>query len=65
MTGSSLRGVLVCYRERLPPEWTYWDTPFQARQAKAELVPCGPHCIGVHTAVAVDPSRGSTRRRAT
>ncbi|SEH79572.1 hypothetical protein SAMN04489835_4230 [Mycolicibacterium rutilum] len=51
----SLRAVLVCHR--YPPnnaEWTHWETIEQARSAAAELTPCGPLCIGVHSVVAVD-----------
>jgi hypothetical protein len=54
----SWRAALVCYHN--PPsgpisvEWTYWDTRVQARQAEAELTPCGPLCIGVHSVVRVE-----------
>lgn len=50
--------VLVCHR--CPPtgpitaEWTYWDSTGQARAAEAELTPCGPLCIGVHSVVRLD-----------
>jgi hypothetical protein len=56
--GHACRGVLVCFH--VPPcgnisaEWTYWDSRRQARQAAAELTPCGPLCIGVHSVVRVD-----------
>lgn len=34
---------------------TYWPTREEARQAEAELTPCGPRCGGVHTVVERDP----------
>lgn len=52
-------GVLVCHRGTqdgpITAEWTYWDTAGQARQARAELTPCGPLCIGVHSVARLDP----------
>jgi hypothetical protein len=61
----SVRGVLVCYRctqtGPITAEWTYWDSRGQARQARAELTPCGPLCIGVHAVVGV--GRGPDRKR--
>lgn len=60
----SARAVLVCYCE--PPstaEWTYWDSTGQARQAEAELTPCGPLCIGVHSVVQVDLVPDTARGR--
>jgi hypothetical protein len=65
------RAALVCYHN--PPsgpmsvEWTYWDSRKEARQAAAELTPCGPLCIGVHSAVRLDlmpePRRRAGRHR--
>jgi hypothetical protein len=51
----SVRAALVCYRN-LPnsAEWTYWADLTEARQAEAELCPCGPLCAGIHSAVHVD-----------
>jgi hypothetical protein len=50
--------ALVCHRSNLAGpitvECTYWDITGQARQAEAELTPCGPLCIGVHSVVRVD-----------
>lgn len=67
----TVRAALVCYHA--PPdgaytaEWTYWDSREQARQAEAELTPCGPLCIGVHSVVRVDatsePKRRADRRQ--
>ncbi|MGE2689988.1 hypothetical protein [Mycobacterium sp. GA-1285] len=45
-------GVLVCHRgpsAGYQAEWTYWDSIAQAREAEAELTPCGTLCIGVHS----------------
>lgn len=54
----SARAALVCHRSietgPITAEWTYWDTTGQARQAEAELTPCGPLCVEVHTVVRVD-----------
>ncbi|MGV0603931.1 hypothetical protein [Mycolicibacterium sp. XJ1904] len=53
----SIRAALVCYRGEsaaYAAEWTYWDSREQARRAEAELTPCGPLCIGVHTVVRVE-----------
>ncbi|EFG74155.1 hypothetical protein HMPREF0591_5936 [Mycobacterium parascrofulaceum ATCC BAA-614] len=54
----SVVAALVCHRSTetgpITVEATYWDTTGQARQAEAELTPCGPLCIGVHTVVRVD-----------
>jgi hypothetical protein len=48
------RAALVCHRgPSYQPEWTYWDSIEQARQARTELGPCGPLCIEVHTAVRI------------
>jgi hypothetical protein len=61
----SVRGVLVCYRSiptgLITAEWTYWDSREQARQAEAELAPCGPLCIGVHSVVRVGLSPTPSR----
>lgn len=63
----SVLGALICHRcNEIGPitaEWTYWDTTGQARQAEAELTPCGPLCIGVHSIVRLD--RGADPRRPT
>lgn len=63
-------GVLVCHRgpsAGYQAEWTYWDSREQARLAEAELTPCGPLCIGVHSAVRLDgmpkPRRKANRGR--
>ncbi|MCU1615957.1 MAG: hypothetical protein JWO98_3497 [Frankiales bacterium] len=59
------RGVLVCHcvnakGDPISPEWTYWRDLAEARQARAALTPCGPHCGGIHTCVEVDvPTRRS------
>lgn len=58
--GRSVSAVaaLVCHRSNhagpITVEFTYWDTTGQARQAEAELTPCGPLCMGVHSIVRVD-----------
>jgi hypothetical protein len=54
---SERRFALICYHDSGKPsvEVTYWPTRAQAIQAEAELAPCGPRCIGVHTVVNVDP----------
>lgn len=53
-----VRAALVCYRRAqigpITVEWTYWESREQARQAEAELTPCGPLCIGVHGVVRVN-----------
>lgn len=58
--------ALVCHRSTqtgpITVEATYWETTEQARQAEAELTPCGPFCIGVHSVVRLD--RGPDRKRA-
>ncbi|MEE2853509.1 MAG: hypothetical protein VX424_12770 [Actinomycetota bacterium] len=63
----SVRAALVCYRRTqtgpITVEWTYWDTTGQARQAEAELTPCGPLCIGVHTVARVDLAAPALRPR--
>jgi hypothetical protein len=43
-------------------EWTYWDSREQARQAEAELTPCGSQCIGVHSVVRLDGVPDPRRR---
>ena len=54
----SARVALVCHRSTqtgpITAEWTYWDTTGQARQAEAELTPCGRFCIGVHSVARLD-----------
>lgn len=52
MTG---RAALLCYHDDGSAEWTYWDSREQAHQAEAELAPCGPSCIYVHSVVCIDP----------
>jgi hypothetical protein len=56
--GKTLRAALICFRDTgsgaISIEWTYWDTREQARQAEAELTPCCPQCISVHSVVRVD-----------
>lgn len=50
------RAALVCYRDHgrvVDAEWTIWNSREQAEQARAELAPCGPYCIGVHSIVAI------------
>jgi hypothetical protein len=63
----SVRAALICYRSAQtgPPvtvEATYWDTTGQAREAEAELTPCGLLCIGVHSVVRLDLSPNPRRR---
>lgn len=62
----SARAALVCHRSTetgpITVEWTYWESTRQARQAEAELTPCGPLCIGVHSVVRLN--RGPDRKRA-
>ncbi|MCV7377951.1 hypothetical protein BST11_21070 [Mycobacterium alsense] len=58
--GGSPRGrvALIChYVEGRGIEVTYWPSSDEARQALAELTPCGPRCIDVHTVVNIDPTR--------
>lgn len=61
----SVCAALVCHRSTqtgpITAEWTYWDSSRQARQAEAELTPCGPLCVAVHTVVRLD--REPDRRR--
>lgn len=66
----SVRGVLVCYRSTdigpTTAEWTFWHSIGQAREGEADLTPCGPLCIGVHSVVRVDlaaPARRGGRPR--
>ncbi|BBX02266.1 hypothetical protein [Mycolicibacterium moriokaense] len=67
----SVRGVLVCYRSTdtgpIAAEWTYWDSPEEARRAEAELTPCSELCCRTHSVVGVDPQvpvrRGGRPRR--
>jgi len=64
--------VLLCYRTRATPygdrecigdvEQTIWDTTQEARQADAELSPCGPHCRRDHSLAYTD-QRGRLRVR--
>lgn len=58
--------ALVCHRSNgtgpTTVEWTYWDSARQARQAEAELTPCGPLCVDVHTVVRLDLQRDPRRR---
>ncbi|MFA1705519.1 hypothetical protein ACDT10_21715 [Mycobacterium intracellulare] len=63
----SARAALVCHRSTqtgpITVEATYWDTIGQARQAEAELTPCGPWCVGVHSVVHVDLGAPARPRR--
>lgn len=66
----SARAALVCHRNtqtgHIAVEWTWWNSIKEARQAEAELTPCGPLCIGVHTVARVpDPTRRPSRTRTT
>lgn len=62
-----MTAVLVCHHEDQAgahgAEWTYWPNRAQARQAEAELTPCGPDCIGVHTVAALDAELATPRGR--
>lgn len=63
----SRRAVLVCYRAGIQNgpgagEFTYWDDADQARQAEAELTPCGPRCTGVHAIARLDLPPDPRRR---
>ncbi|WP_221043176.1 hypothetical protein [Mycobacterium senriense] len=53
----SVCAALVCHRSTdtgpVTVEATYWPNAGQARLAEAELTPCGPLCIGVHSLVVV------------
>ncbi len=53
----SRRFALICYRDTGKPsvEVTYWPSNDDARQALAELAPCGPRCNGVHIVADIDP----------
>ncbi|OBG00704.1 hypothetical protein A5773_04240 [Mycobacterium sp. 852014-52450_SCH5900713] len=54
--GRSLgRYALICHDPEGRGAATYWDSREEARQAEAELAPCGPRCGGVHTVVDRDP----------
>ncbi len=49
------RFVLVCYHDnghKISAEWTYWPNREQAEQARDQLTPCGPRCLGVHAVAA-------------
>jgi hypothetical protein len=58
--------ALVCHRSNqagpITVEWTYWNSVRQARRAEAELTPCGPLCISVHSVVNVELLPTSSRR---
>lgn len=61
----SVCGVLVCHRgpsAGYQAEWTYWDSIAQAREAEAELTPCGPLCGGVHSVARLDLEPDRRRR---
>lgn len=49
--------ALICYHNPdisgRSIEVTRWGTRAEAEQASAELAPCSPKCVGVHTIVAV------------
>ncbi|WP_374025598.1 hypothetical protein [Mycobacterium sp. HNNTM2301] len=52
---STRRFALICHDpEGRGVAATYWPTREDARQAEAELTPCGPRCGGVHTVVRLD-----------
>lgn len=58
--------ALVCHggpSASYQAEWTYWDSIQQAREAEAELTPCGPSCIEVHSCVLVDVGAPPRPRR--
>jgi len=65
------RAALICHRSTqtgpITAEWTYWESREQARQAEAQLTPCGPLCIGVHSVVRLgllpEPRRTAGRER--
>ncbi|OBF05347.1 hypothetical protein A5775_24350 [Mycobacterium sp. 852002-10029_SCH5224772] len=69
----SVLAALICYRctqtGPITVEWTYWESAGQARQAEAELTPCGPLCVGVHSVTRVDvvpePRAGRERQMTT
>jgi hypothetical protein len=63
MTAATGRAALLCYHDDGSAEWTYWDSREQARQAEAELAPCGPRCIYVHSVVHIDRGPSSEPRR--
>lgn len=53
---SPRRFALICHDpEGRGVQATYWDSREEARQAEAELTPCGPRCGGLHTIVDRDP----------
>lgn len=59
------RAGLVCHPDPSvsgSAEFTYWADVDEARQAEAELTPCGPQCIGVHTIARLDTGPEPRRR---
>lgn len=60
------RAALVCHRSTptgpTTAEWTLWTTTGLARQAEAELTPCGPLCVDVHSVVRLDLEPDPRRR---
>lgn len=58
--------VLVCHHDRPAhhprAEWTYWHTVEQAREALAELTPCGRRCVGVHTVARINATERALPR---
>ena len=61
-----MSAVLVCHRSTptgpITAEGTYWDSIEQARQAQAELTPCSPLCVDVHTVARLAPEPDRRRR---
>lgn len=66
-----VRAVLVCYRGGesggFTAEFTSWESVEEARVVEAELTPCSPLCIGVHSVVKLggeqEPRRRAGRHR--
>ncbi len=64
----AFRAVLVCHPDPSvsgTAEWTFWADLAEAKQARAELTPCGPLCIGSHTAVRLGAELEPRRRTTT
>ncbi len=60
--------ALVCHPDPSmsgSAEFTFWADLREARHAEAELTPCGPHCIGSHTAVRLSAELEPRRRTTT
>jgi hypothetical protein len=60
------RAALVCHRitetGSISAEFTYWADTDEAGQAEAELSPCGPLCVDIHTVVRLDTEAEPRRR---